>query len=484
MQTFQNYIAGNQRSPANDEWLDVFEPATGAVYARVADSGAADLAAAVDAAREAFADWSSLPAAERARWLNRLADEVDARSDELVRAESIDNGKPESLAARVDIPRAAANLRFYAGAATQFASESHRMEHGAINYTLRKPHGVVGCISPWNLPLYLFTWKIAPALAAGNCVIAKPSEITPATATLFGQLCEDAKLTAGVLNIVHGRGPGIGQGMIEHPDIGAISFTGGTATGANIARTAAPMFKKLSLEMGGKNPTLIFADCDFDAALDGAVKAAFSNQGEICLCGSRILIEDSLYARFRDAFVERARELTVGDPLESESDLGAVVSEPHMNKILAAIATAREEGGRILTGGGRERLDGRCADGWFIEPTVIEGLAAGCQTNQNEIFGPVVTLAPFHGEAEAIAAANSVRYGLAGSLWSGDVSRCHRVADQLEAGLIWVNCWMLRDLRVPMGGMKQSGAGREGGFEAMRFFTEPRNVCIQYGKPS
>ncbi|HET7570904.1 MAG TPA: aldehyde dehydrogenase [Gammaproteobacteria bacterium] len=486
MKTFQNYIGGKQQPPAGDTWLDVFEPATGAVYARVADSGATDLAAAVAAAEAAFPAWSALPAAERARWLNKLADCIEARHDALVRAESIDNGKPLSLAARVDIPRAAANLHFYAAAATQFASESHAMgldgKVSAINYTLRQPHGVVGCISPWNLPLYLFTWKIAPALAAGNCVVAKPSEITPATAALFGQICEEAGLPPGVLNIVHGRGAGIGQALVEHPKISAISFTGGTVTGANIARTAAPMFKKLSLELGGKNPTLVFADCDFDAALDGAVKAAFSNQGEICLCGSRILIEDSLYERFRDAFVERARALTVGDPLEPGVDLGAVVSEPHMNKILAAIDTAREESGRILTGGGRLRLDGRCTDGWFIEPTVIEGLGPDCRTNQDEIFGPVVTLAPFSSEAEAIACANGVRYGLAASLWSRDVSRCHRVADQLEAGLIWVNCWMLRDLRVPMGGMKQSGAGREGGFEAMRFFTEAKNVCIQYDR--
>ncbi|HET7308407.1 MAG TPA: aldehyde dehydrogenase [Gammaproteobacteria bacterium] len=486
MNTFKNYIGGQQQPPAGDHWLDVFEPATGAAYARLADSGEADLAAAVAAAEDAFPNWSALPAAERAHWLNRLADAVEAQHDALVRAESIDNGKPLALAARVDIPRAAANLRFYAGAATQFASESHAMglggKGGAINYTLRQPHGVVGCISPWNLPLYLFTWKIAPALAAGNCVVAKPSEVTPATAALFGQICEDVGLPPGVLNIVHGRGAGIGQALVEHPAIGAISFTGGTATGANIARTAAPMFKKLSLELGGKNPTLIFADCDFDAALDGAVKAAFTNQGEICLCGSRILVEDSLYERFRDAFVEHARALKVGDPLESDVDLGAVVSEPHMNKILAAIQTAGEEGGRILTGGNRKRIDGRCIDGWFIEPTVIEGLGPDCRTNQDEIFGPVVTLAPFSSEDEAVACANGVRYGLAASVWSRDVSRCHRIADKLEAGLIWINCWMLRDLRVPMGGMKQSGAGREGGFEAMRFFTEPKNVCIQYDR--
>lgn len=480
MPTFDNYINGESTPPAIGDRLDVFEPATGEVYAQVADSDAADLAAAVDAAERAFPGWSDTPAAERARWLARLADRIDALAEDLVRAESIDTGKPLALAARVDIPRAAANLRFFAAAATQFASESHAMETGAINYTLRQPHGLVGCISPWNLPLYLFTWKIAPALAAGNCVVAKPSEITPATAALFGEICRDAGLPPGVLNIVHGRGACIGQALVEHPDVSVIAFTGGTATGANIARTAGPCFKKLSLELGGKNPTLIFADCDFEAALDGAVKAAFSNQGEICLCGSRILIEDSLYPRFRDAFVERTRALKVGDPLDSDVDLGAVVSEPHMNKILAALDTARDEGGRILTGGSRKAMDGRCANGWFIEPTVIDGLSPDCRTNQDEIFGPVVALAPFNDEDEAIALANGVRYGLAASLWSTDVSRCHRVAERLEAGLIWINCWMLRDLRVPMGGMKHSGVGREGGFEAMRFFTEPKNVCIQY----
>ncbi|HET7651274.1 MAG TPA: aldehyde dehydrogenase [Gammaproteobacteria bacterium] len=475
-----NYIDGQLVPAASGGWLDDFEPATAQVYARIPDSHKTDVDNAVAAARRAFPNWSSAPAEQRAQWLLKLADLVERDLEKLARAESIDSGKPLALARRLDIPRAIANLRFFAAAATQFASESHAMESGAINYTLRSPLGVVGCISPWNLPLYLFTWKIAPALAAGNCVVAKPSEITPMTAYLFSELCVEAGLPAGVLNVVHGLGPKAGSLLVEHPDVKAVSFTGGTRTGADIAARAAPKFKKLSLELGGKNPTLVFADCDFDTAVAESVRAAFSNQGEICLCGSRILVERDIYERFRDAFVARVKALRQGDPLEESVEQGALVSEPHMQKVLGYIDLAQKEGGRILCGGKRTSVAGRCKDGWFIEPTVIENLPAGCRTNQEEIFGPVVTLIPFDSEEEAVAWANGTAYGLAASLWSRDVSRCHRIAARLEAGLIWVNCWMLRDLRVPMGGVKQSGTGREGGWEAMRFFTDARNVCIKY----
>ncbi len=475
-----NYIGGQFTPAASGGWLEDFEPAIGRMYARTPDSHKTDMDNAVAAAQRAFPAWSATPAAERGEWLHKLAALVERDLEKLARAESTDSGKPIALARSVDIPRAVANLRFFAAAAGQFASESHAMESGAINYTLRSPLGVVGCISPWNLPLYLFTWKLAPALAAGNCVVAKPSELTPMTAYLFAELCLEAGFPAGVLNVVHGLGPKAGVLLVEHPDVKAISFTGGTKTGADIAARAAPKFKKLSLELGGKNPTLVFADCDFERTVSESMRAAFSNQGEICLCGSRILIERDLYARFRDAFVAHIRALRLGDPLEESTEQGAVISEAHLQKVLGYIELAKKEGGKILCGGRRARLDGRCSGGWFMEPAVIENLPYDCRTNQEEIFGPVVTLIPFDTEDEAVAWANGTPYGLAASLWSRDVSRCHRLAAQLEAGLIWVNCWMLRDLRVPMGGVKQSGTGREGGWEAMRFFTEARNVCVKY----
>ena len=480
MQKLANYIDGQLLPAASGGWLEDFDPASGLAYARIPDSHKTDVDNAVAAAQRAFPQWSATPAAERGAWLNRLAALVERDLEKLARAESTDSGKPLSLARRLDIPRAAANLRFFAAAASQFASESHAMESGAINYTLRSPLGVVGCISPWNLPLYLFTWKLAPALAAGNCVVAKPSELTPMTAYWFSQLCIEAGLPAGVLNVVHGLGPKAGTLLVEHPEVRAISFTGGTKTGADIASRAAPKFKKLSLELGGKNPTLVFGDCDFERSVAESVRAAFSNQGEICLCGSRILVERGLYERFREAFVARVQALQLGDPLDERTEQGALISEAHLQKVLGYLDLARKEGGKLLCGGRRANLDGRCAKGWFVEPTVIENLPPECRTNQEEIFGPVVTLIPFDTEDQAVAWANGTPYGLAASLWSRDVSRCHRVAARLEAGLIWVNCWMLRDLRVPMGGVKQSGTGREGGWEAMRFFTEARNVCIKY----
>ena len=478
----ENYIAGELRAPSFGRYLDNFEPATGRVYSQVPSSDSADLEDAVAAAKNAAAVWAKAPSDERARIMHRIADGIEARAEELAQAESRDNGKPVSLARALDIPRSSANMRFFASAATQFFSESHAMESGAINYTLRQPIGVVGTISPWNLPLYLFTWKIAPALASGSAVIAKPSELTPMTSYLFSRICQEAGLPEGVVNILHGEGAVIGQKLVEHPDISAISFTGGTVTGATVARTAAPMFKKLSLELGGKNPTLVFADADWEAAVQGSLKAAFSNQGEICLCGSRIFVEASVYEKFRDDFVERTASLEVGDPLEATTRQGAVVSEAHMKKILGCIELAKEEGGSVLCGGKRARVDSdRCKNGWFVEPTVIEGLAPHCRTNQEEIFGPVVTLVPFETDEEALRYANSTKYGLASSIWSQDISRCHRLAAAIESGLVWVNTWMVRDLRTPMGGVKQSGVGREGGFEALRFFTEAKNACIQYG---
>ncbi|MFN3528734.1 MAG: aldehyde dehydrogenase [Bacteroidia bacterium] len=474
-----NYINGQFQPALGGAWLPNYEPATGAVYSRLPDSQAADVEAAIVAAETAFPLWSGMTTAERAKIMERVADLLESRLEEFARAESCDQGKPVSLARRMDIPRAVDNFRFFASAIQHWSSEAHVTDQTAINYTLRQPLGVVGCISPWNLPLYLFTWKIAPALAAGNTVVAKPSEITPMTAFLFSELCREAGMPPGVLNIVHGLGASIGNTLNVHPAVKAISFTGGTLTGATIARQAAPLFKKLSLELGGKNPTLIFADADYELALSTAVRSAFTNQGEICLCGSRIMVEQSIYERFRDDFVARVAALKVGDPNDEQADLGAIASEQHFNKVMGYIQLAQEEGGRILTGGTVVQGEGRCAGGWFIRPTVIEGLANSCRTNQEEIFGPVVTLQPFDTEEEVLAMANDTEYGLAAGVWTSNLSRTHRLAARLKFGIVWVNCWLLRDLRTPFGGHKASGVGREGGWEALRFFTEPTNVCVK-----
>lgn len=475
-----NFINGRLQEPLSGKYFDNFEPARGSVYAQIPDSGQEDVALAVEAAKEAFKTWGRMRAPERGAILYRLSELIEENLERLAEAESRDNGKPLWLAKSVDIPRARDNFRFFATAIEHWASESHQTAENVINYTLRKPVGVAGCISPWNLPLYLFTWKIAPALAAGNTVVAKPSEVTPMTAFLLSELCNEAGMPPGVLNIVHGTGPGAGNAIVSHPDVPLISFTGGTSTGQHIASVAAPMFKKLSLELGGKNPNLIFADCDFDQALKTSLNSSFANQGQICLCGSRIYIERSIYETFRDAFVEEVKKMQVGDPFASDSRLGAVVSKPHYDKILSYIELAKEEGGRILCGGHAVQPGGECARGWFIAPTVIEGLSETCRTNQEEIFGPVVTLQPFDTEEEAVQLANSTGYGLAATLWTQNLNRAHRLGNEIQSGIIWVNCWLLRDLRTPFGGMKKSGVGREGGWEALRFFTEAKNVCIKF----
>ena len=479
MQKILNYVNGQLMPPNKGMYLENYNPAEGKVYSLLPDSDGSDVALAVQAGKAAFVGWSTLPLAKRAAILQKIADLIDRDADKLALAESIDQGKPLKLAKAVDIPRASANMRFYATASMHVSSESHLMEGEAINYTTRTPIGVAGCISPWNLPLYLFTWKIAPALAAGCTVVAKPSELTPMTAFLFSELCIEAGLPAGVLNIVHGLGSKVGQAIVEHPAVAAISFTGGTLTGKTIAATAAPMFKKLSLELGGKNPNIIFADCDFEDAVSTSIHSSFSNQGEICLCGSRILVERSLYQRFVSEFVSRVKTLVVGDPLEEQTQLGALVSEGHLKKVMSYIDLAKQEGGKVECGGVQVKLAGRCADGYFVSPTVITGLDQQCRTNQEEIFGPVVTIMPFDTEEEAIAFANATAYGLSATIWTENLKRAHRVAHQLKSGIIWVNCWLLRDLRTPFGGMKQSGVGREGGWEAMKFFTEAKNVCVK-----
>lgn len=479
MQKILNYINGDLIEPLTGKYMDNINPAIGSSYSLVPDSDKADVQLAVDAASIAFSGWSSMATETRSAILQKIADLIERDLNKLALAESIDQGKPLKLAKGVDIPRASSNMSFFATGAMHFSSEAHVTESEAINYTTRTPVGVVGCISPWNLPLYLFTWKIAPALAAGCTVVAKPSELTPMTAYLFSQLCMEAGLPKGVLNIVHGLGPKAGQAIVEHPDITAISFTGGTVTGKQIAATAAPMFKKLSLELGGKNPNIIFADCDVEQAISTTVHSSFSNQGEICLCGSRIFVERGLYDRFVEEFIKRIKTLMVGDPLEEKTKVGALVSEAHMNKVLSYIDLAKQEGGKILTGGNQVKVEGRCANGYFVEPTVIAGLDQNCRTNQEEIFGPVVTIMPFDSEDEVIGYANSTSYGLSATIWTENLKRAHRVAANIKSGIIWVNCWLLRDLRTPFGGMKQSGVGREGGWEALKFFTESKNVCIK-----
>ncbi|MGB3017751.1 MAG: aldehyde dehydrogenase [Ignavibacteria bacterium] len=479
MENIKNYIDGILTTPYNNNYFNNFDPSTGGVFTMIPDSGEEDVDLAVRSAEKAFPIWAATTVEERSELMMKVASMIRQRLEKFAHAESMDNGKPLWLARSVDIPRAIKNFEFFANAITQFSSESHITDSIAVNYTLRQPVGVVGAISPWNLPLYLFTWKVAPALAAGNCVIAKPSEVTPLTAYLLSEIFIDAGFPQGVFNVIHGHGHRAGKAIVSHPGIKAITFTGGTKTGKDIAAIAAPMFKKLSLELGGKNPTIIFADCNYEEMLETTVRSSFTNQGEICLCGSRILVEKSIYEKFRNDFVQKVKQLRVGDPLLEDSMIGAIVSKQHFDKIMYHISLAMNEGGNILCGGKAVNVPGRCSDGWFISPTVIENLPSSCRTNQEEIFGPVVTLIPFETEDEAIEIANGTEYGLASILWTENLTRAHNMAALLRSGIVWINCWMLRDLRTPFGGVKNSGVGREGGLEALRFFTEPKNVCVK-----
>ncbi|MFG0257264.1 MAG: aldehyde dehydrogenase [Phycisphaerales bacterium JB043] len=478
MDEIRNCIGGEQVASGTGRWIDVEEPATGTVVGRVADSSAEDVGRAVRAASDAFDVWSGTPRDERSAILMCLADLIDAHHDELAHLESRDTGKPLSLARRVDITRSSSNFRYFASAIVHSGGESHDTDGAAINYTLRKPRGVAGLISPWNLPLYLLTWKVAPALATGNTVVAKPSEVTPCTASRLGELAIEAGVPAGVLNIVHGRGEEAGASLVEHADVPTISFTGSTRVGAWIAERAGAMLKRVSLELGGKNPNVIFADADMERAVEHAVRGAFTNQGQICLCGSRVLVERAAYDEFIERFVASVRALRVGDPLE-DVDLGSLVSREHLQNVEQRVELARQEGAEVLAGGRRADVASeRCGGGYFYEPTVLGGLDAGCRTEREEIFGPVVSVSAFDDEEEAITRANSTGYGLASMVWTSDLTRAHRVAARIETGIVWVNCWMVRDLRTPFGGMKQSGVGREGGSDALRFFTEPKNVCV------
>ena len=476
----KNYINGQFVNPIENNWIENYNPATGEVYGKIPNSTKEDVEKAYESAAQAFPKWSNTTLEERSKILSKIADLILEKLDFLAAAESKDNGKPISLAKQVDIPRSASNFQFFANAITQFSSEAHEsIGLNAMNFTLRQSIGVVGCISPWNLPLYLFTWKIAPAIAAGNCVVAKPSEVTPMTAFLLGEICTEAGLPKGVLNIVHGLGISTGQAIVEHPNIKAISFTGGTTTGAHIARVAAPMFKKLSLELGGKNPNIIFADCDYDKMLATTVRSSFANQGQICLCGSRIFVEEKIYEKFKKDFVQKVSQLKVGNPSEENTNIGALVSKEHLEKVKDYIDLAKNEDGKILFGGNKVEVED-CEKGYYLQPTIIEVKSNKCRLNQEEIFGPVVTIMSFKTDEEALQLANDTKYGLSATLWTNNLNRTMQFSKQLHTGIVWVNTWMLRDLRTPFGGQKDSGVGREGGFEALRFFTEPKNICIQY----
>ncbi len=475
----QNFIDGQFIEPCGSKYLDNIEPATGQVYCKVPESDERDVELAVAAAEKAFLQWASTPVSERSRLLLRIADLIERDLETLARAESIDTGKPLSLARGLDIPRAASNFRFFATAILHTESEAHVTDSVAFNYTLRQPRGIAGLISPWNLPLYLLSWKIAPAIACGNTAVAKPSELTPMTAFLLCQICREAGLPDGVLNVVHGTGPKVGAPITAHPKIGTISFTGGTVTGRKVAETCAPLFKKVSLELGGKNPNIIFADADLNAAIAGSVRSSFANQGQVCLCGSRVFVERPVYQEFVDRFVRITSQLKVGDPLDEKTDQGAIVSKTQLDKVKFYVDLALKEGGQIAAGGSMpEPINQRCRNGYFFPPTVIIDLPVACRVNREEIFGPVVTITPFDNEEEVIGYANDTDYGLASSIWTQNLNRAHRVAERIQTGTVWVNCWLVRDLRVPFGGMKQSGVGREGGDEALRFFTEAKNICI------
>ncbi len=476
----KNYIGGEFVPPVLGDWIENYNPSSGRVYGLIPNSTIEDVESAYEAAKAAFPGWSQTSLQERSKILSRVAQLITEKLHELATSETTDNGKPLRLSKSIDIPRAAANFQFFAEAITQFSSESHESTGlDAINFTLRQPIGVVGCISPWNLPLYLFTWKIAPAIAAGNCVVAKPSEITPVTAFLLADICTKAGLPSGVLNIVHGLGTNAGQAIVAHPGIKALSFTGGTSTGGHIARLAAPMFKKLSLELGGKNPTIIFEDCNYADMLATTVQSSFSNQGQICLCGSRIFVQESVYQQFKSDFIAAVTKLKVGNPFDKETDIGALVSKQHFEKVKSYTDNAAQYGGEILLGGHAVSVY-NFENGYYLEPTVIEVKDNQCRLNQEEIFGPVVTLMPFKNEQEALDMANDVPYGLSATLWTNNLQRTLRISKSIHAGIVWVNTWLLRDLRTPFGGIKNSGVGREGGFEALRFFTEPKNVCIKY----
>ena len=472
-----NYIAGEFVRQSSEDWMDVFEPATGKQFAKVPHSGPQDIDNAVAAARAAQPSWGALTHSVRADWLDRIADSLEAKYEDIAALESRDTGKPIALARAVDAYRSVANFRFFADLVREQGVERFEMSD-ATNIVVSKPVGVAALITPWNLPLYLLSWKVAPAIGMGNTVICKPSELTPMTANLLMETIHEVGLPSGVVNLVHGDGISAGAPLTSHPDVDLVSFTGGTATGAKVAAAASPQFKKLSLELGGKNASIVFADCDLEKTVEGVTRAAFLNQGQVCLCGSRILIEDSIYDEFVERFVDSVESMKIGDPSDESTQLGALISAEHLQKVEGYVSIAREEGGEVLTGGS-PCLPKEFENGNWMAPTVIGGLPVDSRCSTEEIFGPVVTIHRFETEQQAVDIANNTRYGLAGSVWTGDLEKGRRVAEGIDTGMVWVNTWLHRDLRVPFGGVKDSGVGREGGRWSLGFFSEPLNICLK-----
>lgn len=478
MERLSNYIDGKLLSPHHGAYLDNINPANQNIINCVPSSTEEDLQAAVESAQKAQIQWRETPVKQRAQLLFELASRIQDHTQTLAEAETRDTGKPFSLSVDVEIPRAVENLQFFGSAILQGSGKSFETQHSILNFTLNPPLGIVACISPWNLPLYLLTWKIAPALASGNCVIAKPSELAPTTATLMAELTQGI-LPPGVFNLLHGRGNEIGQLIVEHQAIKGVSFTGGTQTGIQIYKTCAQSLKKVSLELGGKNPSIVFKDCELEKTLSNTVRSGFTNSGQICLCGSRLLIENEIYSSFKEAFLSRVCDLIVGDPFDSKTQLGPLISESQLEKVDSAVQEAKAQGAKILCGGKIQKSK-TLSKGYYYPPTVIEGLDESAPINQTEIFGPVVSLLPFKSQNDAIKIANSVKYGLSASVWTSDFKTAHEMAHQLDCGIVWINSWLCRDLRTPFGGSKHSGIGREGGFEALNFFTEPKNVCMEF----
>ena len=475
----KNYIGGKFIESIDSEKMENLNPATGEIISTIPLSKKDDVELAVTAAINAQKKWSNLSIEERASYLEKIADELEANVAQIAELESKDTGKPVTLARNVDATRSVANFRFFAQAIKTLPAESHEMPD-AINYTLRKPIGTVGLITPWNLPLYLLSWKVAPALIMGNTIVAKPSELTPMTADYLAKTIDKIGLPDGVFNLVHGVGKDAGQAIVENPSIGAISFTGGTETGKQVAKIAAPLFKKISLELGGKNSSIIFSDCDFEKTIKGVVKAAFLNNGQVCLAGSRILVEESIFGKFVELFIHTVSKMKIGDPLHPDTELGSLVSLQHLNKIQNYIKLGIEEGGIILHGGKIPKMSDKLKHGAFIEPTVIDKTDINSRVSTEEIFGPIVTLHSFKDEEDAISIANNVNYGLAASVWSQDIEKAERISSKLDTGMVWINTWLHRDLRVPFGGVKSSGVGREGGRYSLEFFSEAQNICIKY----
>ena len=473
----QNFIGGKFVKPTNNDYIENHNPAENTVIAKIPNSSFEDIELAVEAANDAFQGWSNLPIEKRIEWLRKIANALELKKVKIAELESIDTGKPISLATRVDAERSIRNFNFFADQAENLAELRFEMDD-ATNFVHRKPIGIVGLITPWNLPLYLLTWKIAPALVMGNTIIAKPSEMTPLTANLLCEILQSIDFPSGVINVVQGLGKDVGQAIVEHPKIRAISFTGGTVTGKSVAATAAPMFKKLSLELGGKNATIILDDADISVAAKGAARAAFTNSGQVCLCGSRILVASSIYSQFVDALIEEIDAMKVGNPKSQDTDIGSVISQSHMEKVLSYINLAEQEGGTILTGGSSLSLDEPNADGFFVAPTLIGGLAIDSRCATEEIFGPVATIHRFETDQDAISMANITEYGLAGSVWTTNTTRGKTIAEQIDSGVLWVNTWLHRDLRTPFGGVKNSGVGREGGDWSLNFFSEFSNICV------